>query len=103
MLVALALSSQVFRAVLLAPTVPAVKSWLPPLAVLRHNVFRNVKSAAVSKLWPFLLLQNPSVNPPPAPRQTLPNSRFASGGRVTYTFGFVVCNQFVSIASASAM
>src|SRR6266536_2441484 len=100
MLVALALSSQLLRAVLLAARA-AVKSWLPPVAFLRHNPVRDVKSDAFSKFWPFLLLQNPSVNPPPAPRQTLPNSRFASGGRVTYTFVSVVCNQFVSIASAS--
>src|ERR1043166_3566577 len=100
MLVAFALSSHVFRAFLFCVRVP-LKSWLPPLAVLRHKPVRNVKSAAVSKFWPFLLLQNPSVKPPPAPRQTLPNSRFASGGRETDTSAPVGCNQFLSMGSDS--
>src|SRR4030095_1850797 len=99
MLVALAFSSQSCRAVLFWARFGLVKFWSLPPAFLRHRVVRNAKSAAFSKFWPFLLLQNPSVNPPPAPRQTLPNSSDASGGRSTYTLGAVGCNQFVSIGS----
>src|SRR5689334_2796310 len=41
-----------------------VGSKLLPSAFLRHKFRRAVRSAAVMSAWPFLLLQNPSVNPP---------------------------------------
>src|SRR5207302_512120 len=97
MLVAVALRSHVFSAVLLLASEP-VKSCAAPLALTKQREFKNVKSAEVSSFWPFLLLQNPSVNPPPAPKHTLPNCTFfvSFAARSTPTSESMVCIQFDS-------
>src|ERR1044071_2306767 len=49
-----------------------------PLALRRHNASTpaNRLGGPVITLPPFLFDQKPSVRPPPAPRQRLPNSTF---------------------------
>src|SRR5439155_27154983 len=107
MLTALALRSQLFSAFLFAVRFAvvhkAMKSWFPPVAFLRQSVVKNVKSAQVSNFWPFLLLQNPRVKPPPGPRQTLPKLTFcvSHSARVNSNDVAVVCTQFVSTGVSS--
>src|SRR5258708_22937575 len=67
---ALAPSIQLFKAALFADKLP-VKSRAVPLLLTRLSEVSAAKSDATSRAWPFLLDQNPSVNPPPAPRHAL--------------------------------
>src|SRR5882724_549814 len=88
-LVAFALRSQLLRAVLPLLSCVVVGLGQPvgigsnaaPAPFTRLSVSRKQRSEALSSPCPFLLLQNPSVSPESAPRQTLPKFTVAGGVR----------------------
>src|SRR3989442_713795 len=68
-----------------------------PFALTRLHAFRSVRQAgslAHRMALPFLFDQKPSVSPPPAPRQTLPNVQVASLPQLTATWHDVAVVDF---------
>src|SRR5215469_7955865 len=98
MFVAVAVSNQLFKAVLFFAKV-SVKSRALPLALTRLREVSKVKSAAVSRACPFLFDHQPSVSPPPPPRQTLPKLHVCVDPAQVVASGVSVNEQEVAVVA----